>query len=55
MVIKCWGCKKPALCMRWSKANGWFHPSCGICPVPDPTMDGFMFYLSSPASGEVKS
>jgi hypothetical protein len=53
MTIHCWGCKKPALCIFWSKASGYHYPSCGICPVPDPTGGpSEMIWLGSPASGE---
>ena len=47
MIVRCWGCKKPALCIFWSKAAGYFSPSCGICPVLDPTEPGRMLWLGS--------
>ena len=35
--FRCWGCKQPARFIYWHKAAGWHSPTCGICPVPDPS------------------
>jgi hypothetical protein len=55
MVIHCWGCKREARFIWWSKLAGWFNPSCGICPVPDVSTPGDMVFLTtSDAAGDAK-
>jgi hypothetical protein len=53
-MVRCWGCKQPALCICWSKAAGYFSPSCGNCPIVDPTMPGELVWLGYGNKTEVE-